>query len=481
MSDTMTRFAFSLRAFVAASLLLSAFPASAQIRLPANSLIKGSGPAVYFYGADGRRYVFPNQQTYNSWYSSFSNIGLISDSDLGSIQIGGNVTIKPGSTLVKVTTDPKVYAVARGRVLRWVKSEAVAAVLYGAAWNKKVVDIPDAFFTNYLVGDPIDSADQLPLSELLGETLPGTELFGPGSMSVTVPSQPASTSTQPSQPTAVFPSSPSFTMTITANQAVLNQKVTVFAEITGNSKPIKKLEIWSESGDALLGSCDNSTTCSAVYTVMSAPLVERFYPIATDDNGQILMSADERPTLVVASTSNDLQMQVTPQEIANGSRASFTSSYTRSGAIVKSHKIYALVPGNPQPYLWLDCGATSYCAGSTVFYRTTDLYSQIVGEGVTLISPSIRLTATGGESPKPVLKATSPGKNLMDIAMTPPSGEMIGETFIVNGTKTSDPAFALCDGPCSITIQINKPGYVTAFTWVGGKQEPSNVVTLTPE
>ena len=44
--------------------------------------------------------------------------------------------------MVKVPSDPKVYAVAQGGVLRWISSEAVAVRLYGADWNKEIDDIP---------------------------------------------------------------------------------------------------------------------------------------------------------------------------------------------------------------------------------------------------------------------------------------------------------------------------------------------------
>lgn len=54
--------------------------------------------------------------------------------------------------MVKIQTDPKVYVVAKGGELRHVGSEAVAASLYGPAWNTQVDDVPDPFFVNYAVG-----------------------------------------------------------------------------------------------------------------------------------------------------------------------------------------------------------------------------------------------------------------------------------------------------------------------------------------
>lgn len=127
--------------------------------ISSGDLIRGqSFSAVYYYGADGFRYVFPNQKVYDTWYSNFDNVKFLSDGDLGKIQIGGNVTYRPGIKMVKINTDPRTYAVARGGVLRHVGSEALAIELYGATWNKQIDDIPDGFFGNYTIGSVITNA-----------------------------------------------------------------------------------------------------------------------------------------------------------------------------------------------------------------------------------------------------------------------------------------------------------------------------------
>ncbi len=146
---------------VAWSIGLSAFVpvAHAAVDLKSGDLIRASlTPAVYYYGADGKRYVFPNERTYKSWYADFSSVKRISDADLQAVSIGGNVTYRPGVRMVKITTDPKVYAVDAGGSLRWVKDEATAKALYGDDWNKKVDDIPDAFFVNYKSGAEVAKA-----------------------------------------------------------------------------------------------------------------------------------------------------------------------------------------------------------------------------------------------------------------------------------------------------------------------------------
>jgi hypothetical protein len=146
---------------VASALMIAVQPAMAQ----GGILIKGTSvTSVYFLASDNKRYVFPNDKAYLSWYADFSGITVVSDQDLASFPIGGNVTYRPGKKLVKIQTDPKTYAVDKGGVLRWVTTEAVAAQLYGANWNQQIDDVPDIFFANYTIGAPIVSTSDYSVS-----------------------------------------------------------------------------------------------------------------------------------------------------------------------------------------------------------------------------------------------------------------------------------------------------------------------------
>jgi len=131
---------------------------TSQAAASAGDLIKMDGlSSVYYLGSDGKRYVFPNEATYMSWYNDFSGVVTIPASELQSYPLGGNVTMRPGTKLVKITTDPSVYAVEPNGVLRKIQSEAQAAALYGSNWNKRIVDLADAFFTNYTISSPLPS------------------------------------------------------------------------------------------------------------------------------------------------------------------------------------------------------------------------------------------------------------------------------------------------------------------------------------
>ena len=71
--------------------------------LYAGDLIRGeSYSAVYYYGKDGFRYVFPNDKTYFTWYDNFDGIKWLSDSNLAKIQIGSTIAYKPGNKMIKI-------------------------------------------------------------------------------------------------------------------------------------------------------------------------------------------------------------------------------------------------------------------------------------------------------------------------------------------------------------------------------------------
>lgn len=134
---------------------------------PAGAAIDHPCKAVYYIGADGKRHAFPNSKVYFTWYANFDLVRAVASDRLSPFMLGANVTYRPGSRMVKFTTDPKVYAVARGGVLRWVKTEELARALYGDAWNTKIDDIPDAFYANYTFGTDIESAsDFTPSAEM---------------------------------------------------------------------------------------------------------------------------------------------------------------------------------------------------------------------------------------------------------------------------------------------------------------------------
>ena len=154
---------------IMAAMVFSMFVNVVSVKAAAadGDLIKMNGLSSVYYLSGGKRYVFPNENTFFSWYSDFSSVKTIPQSELESYPLASNVTVRPGTFLVKITTNPKVYALTAGGKLVAVPDEATALALYGTDWNKKIVDVPDAFFVSYNMTTDTVSATAYPKGSLV--------------------------------------------------------------------------------------------------------------------------------------------------------------------------------------------------------------------------------------------------------------------------------------------------------------------------
>jgi hypothetical protein len=149
------------------SVMVPVAPATAAVQ---DALVKSPSNAAVYYVLDGKRYVFPNERIYKSWYADFSSVQTVSEGELASYQIGGNIAYRSGAQLIKITSDPKVYAISGKGILRPIASENVAKALFDANWATKVHDLSDTFFINYTVGATLSSATDYQLTEELKVT-----------------------------------------------------------------------------------------------------------------------------------------------------------------------------------------------------------------------------------------------------------------------------------------------------------------------
>ncbi len=128
-----------------------------------NKLKKSAKDEVYYYAADGKRYVFPTTETYETWF------GTIKISDLQTYDLiklyesplGGNVTCRPG-TLIQTPTDPNTYIVTKNGHLRALANKALLELIYDYNWQKKVLTLPNFYFTNYTIDKPISNLSEFP-------------------------------------------------------------------------------------------------------------------------------------------------------------------------------------------------------------------------------------------------------------------------------------------------------------------------------
>ncbi|MCK4744753.1 fibronectin type III domain-containing protein [Candidatus Parcubacteria bacterium] len=167
----MKKLIFTFLAFSLVFATVGIADTSSKTALSAGTLIKGkNSTTVYYYAEDNKRYIFPNNGTFYSWFDDFDNVVEIDDDELALYPLGGNVRYKPGALMVKIQTDPKVYAVSNNGLLRWIKTEALAQSLYGKNWSLLVDDVQDSFFVNYNVGDPIEDESEYEIENEEGET-----------------------------------------------------------------------------------------------------------------------------------------------------------------------------------------------------------------------------------------------------------------------------------------------------------------------
>lgn len=151
-------------------------PSSAHV----DALVKNAElSAVYYIGLDAKRHPFPNETIYFSWYENFNQVKTISDADLASIPMGTPVLSRPGTALVKIVSDPRVFAVSPGDVLHWITTEEIANSLYGADWAHRVIDVDPVYFEHYSTGSAITSAEY-PDASLLESAVGGTSYYVSG-------------------------------------------------------------------------------------------------------------------------------------------------------------------------------------------------------------------------------------------------------------------------------------------------------------
>ncbi|MFA6534087.1 MAG: PA14 domain-containing protein [Patescibacteria group bacterium] len=129
----------------------------AAVDLTPGDLVKTAGNStVYYYGYDGNRHAFPLEKVFYSWYAGFDSVRTISANDLAALPLGKSILMKPGTYLLKLVTDPKVYAVEPEGKLRYISSPSQASQLYGGSWESLIVDLPDSFYGDYQDGGALE-------------------------------------------------------------------------------------------------------------------------------------------------------------------------------------------------------------------------------------------------------------------------------------------------------------------------------------
>ncbi len=116
--------------------------------------------SVYYFAADGKRYIFPTPETYSSWFGEYQPEKSMELEEMQKVPLGGNVTLRPG-TILQTPSDPKVYLVIEQSAIAPV-DERILQLVYGKKYKERVVELPNHYFTNYVYATPIGSVDEFP-------------------------------------------------------------------------------------------------------------------------------------------------------------------------------------------------------------------------------------------------------------------------------------------------------------------------------
>ncbi len=415
------------------------------------SLIKGSINTVYYLGADNKRYVFPNSQTYFSWYTDFSRVNVISDIMLQSYPLGGNVTYRPGVRLVKVTTDPKVYAVDHNGMLRWIETEDLANALYGHGWAHQVDDLPDAFFVNYHVDAPIASISDYSPNTV---TQNADTINDDKQLSATTPPvvQPPIVSTPTSTPPITSPiqttSTPpvqAVTETVTSSNTNphAGDVITITAQ-TRSTRSLRQVEVFFNN--ALQTTCA-STPCATGATIPTSGTQPNY------DIGAIFNWMDGQVTTVtssiaIATSANNVVLNITRTSVRPGTSREIVVD-TTGGFTARTIDIY--LDGSDIK----GCTAQNECRYSdtegsaigtvhTVYAIATDSL------GAQRITPTQTITVVSTEPPLTTISTDKTfiyhGENV-DVSVNASAGDnAVSSTEIwINGSLLKRCIGSLCD------------------------------------
>ncbi len=107
---------------------------------------------IYYLNDDLERVVFPDEQTFLSWYENFDDVKFISREKLESFPLSGrNATIRAGTLLVTIQSSPQVWLISHPNGLHWLKGGEEQVVSYiGENWQERLVDLPEYYIANYV-------------------------------------------------------------------------------------------------------------------------------------------------------------------------------------------------------------------------------------------------------------------------------------------------------------------------------------------
>lgn len=118
------------------------------------------GNTVYLKSGT-RMWRVADEATYFTWFDSWNDVISVSSPTLKVYLEGhtfmGDAPFSAG-TRVKAVGNPRVYVAGSDGALHWITSETVAHSIYGANWNKEIIEVRPERLWNYEKGMNVDSS-----------------------------------------------------------------------------------------------------------------------------------------------------------------------------------------------------------------------------------------------------------------------------------------------------------------------------------
>jgi hypothetical protein len=223
-------------------------PTAVATSVTTPELLSWQTPYVYYHDMSGSRYVFLPPTAVSSWYSdAATRVKSSTIKELSTMPLAGSISYKPGERLLKFASDPKIYAVSRYGILRWITSENIANYLYGQDWKKSVEEISVADFPLYRFGSPIYDEQEY-------NRFGYYDVQSPSQNIVTAASQPPKSFTG------------SATLGIDKPSVLVGKEVTLTATLTNPKTNVANTTIrFYDSANQVLKTCTNTVACSYTF------------------------------------------------------------------------------------------------------------------------------------------------------------------------------------------------------------------------
>jgi len=116
---------------------------------------------IYYIDEDMVRHPFWDANSFFTYADSWNDVVWVTDATLPTMTLGSPMLPKENVVLVKIQSDPKVYAIDSDNTLRWVPSEIIANTLYGTGWADYVIDLEATIFARYSVGENMTGSENI--------------------------------------------------------------------------------------------------------------------------------------------------------------------------------------------------------------------------------------------------------------------------------------------------------------------------------